>query len=222
MAVPALLAYGEPQSTVVSDDYEPSNTEMLSLDVAGVRLGMPLDDVHALNTNAVLSSQDTSRKDIETQVQQYAILECSDLLHKGSAWPGWSSVNIWFTRPEAGKKACYISFSKDLGSLPDMKALEGRLTKKYGPWCRKLVTKQDSGTFAYRFTWGPYDKQQNRFQSTAPNLQVWVGTGRIEKGEPVYKISFDLTDPRMKIDNQAAVEKAIEDVKIKAAQAIPF
>ena len=219
----ALCVRADPQSTVVSDEFEESNTDMLSMDVSGVRLGASLKEVQALNTNAVISSEETHRKDIETQVQDYATLEASELLHgSGHAWPGWSTVRVWFTRPEIGNKAFYISFGKELGALPDMKALEGRLVKKYGAWCRKCVTKQDNGSFTYRFFWGAYDKQQGRFLNTAPCLQVWVGPARVEKGEPVYKISFDLTDPRLKIDNQAAVEKAVDEMKVKAAQAIPF
>ena len=223
LAVGALQAMGQSPAANVSDEYEPSNVELLSQDVSNVKLGMAIDQVRAMTTNLFSISQETARKDIETQVQEYAILEASELLHgAGCVWPGWSTVRIWFTRPDIGGKACSISFSKDLGALPDMKALESRLVKKYGAWCRKKVTKQENGALTYRFTWGAFDRQQGRFTGTGPTLDVWVHPSRVEKGEPVYRIAFDLNDPKLKGENQAAVDRAVEEVKIKAAQAIPF
>lgn len=213
-------APGFGQGLVVSDEYEPTSTELLATDVSGVRLGMPIAEVRALNTNLVETSQETSRKDIDTQVQEFLILEASALLHGPThVWPGWSTVRIWLTRPEHGNKVCSMSFAKDLTSFPDLKELEGRLTKKYGKWCRKKVSKSDTGALTVRFTWGNYDRQQDRFVGREPYLDVWVHPS---KTESAYKVTFNMIDPRLRSENTAAVEAAIDQLKAKAVHEIPF
>jgi len=219
----ASLGYGQSAPIVVSDEYNPTNTEIQSLDVSNVKLGMPIEQVRAMNTNLVQTSQFTNRKDIDHQVEEFTFLEASQILHgPAHVWLGWTTARIWFTSPEHGSKACSMSFSKELGSVPDMNELESRLCKKYGPWCRKKVTKQESGATTVRFTWGMYDKQQDHFIGTSPTLDVWVTPQRNASGDVMYSVTFNLDDPKLKRANAQAVDAAVNEVKVKSVQAIPF
>lgn len=224
LAAAATPGYGQSAPIVVSDEYAPTNTDIRSLDVSGVKLGMPIEQVRAMNSNLVQSAQMTKRRDIDQQVEEFTILSASEILHgRDHVWPGWNTVDIWFTRPELGSKVCAMTFSKEVGALPDLTELESRLCKKYGPWCRKKVLKQETGAVTIKFTWGMYDKQQDAFIGISPTLDVWLAPGRWSGNtEPIYKVTFDLQDPKLKRNNGQAVESAVSDVKVKSVQAIPF
>ena len=223
LSLAATLAHGQSTPIVVSDEYAPTNTDIRVLDVSGVKLGMDIGQVKAMNTNLVQTPQFTNRKDIDHQVEEFTVLEASQILHGPThVWPGWNTVRIWFTSPAHGSKACNMSFSKELGSVPDMNELESRLCKKYGPWCRKKVTRQDTGATTVRFTWGMYDKQQDHFIGSSPTLDVWVTPQLNSSGDLTYTVTFNLDDPRLKRANTAAVDAAVNEVKVKSVQAIPF
>ena len=223
LALVANLGQGQTAPVVISDEYCPTNTDIRSLDVSGVKLGMAIEQVRAMNSNLVQSSQFAKRKDIDQPVEEYTILSASEILHgREHVWPGWTTVDIMFTRPELGSKACSMSFSKEVGALPDLTELESRLCKKYGPWCRKRVTKQDTGAVTVKFTWGLFDKQQNCFIGTGPTLDVWMTPGRWSNSEPIYKVTFNLDDPKFKRANSNAVDTAVSELKVKSVQAIPF